>query len=620
MSFRCFLQRILSVLVCLSVTSLVYLYLYPAFHGCAFPLENSPPTASSNAIPHFSNAFLTTLKERLGFPPDQNPPAAHAAAPFRLLVLADPQIEGDSSLPQPQNQLLPRLVKHWKAVRLAETGDDRLNAAKKGVRDILVVDIPRTLRAVRKRIDLRGNDLYLAHIYRTLKWWSRPTHVTVLGDLIGSQWVSDGEFEARAWRYWNRVFRGGVRVDDEVTRTGSEDMSVAADWDEDEDADGDVSEVVLDLDSDDWSNRIINVAGNHDVGYAGDISEERMTRFGREFGRANWDVRFKLPLSTSEDGDHGHGHDSIVPTLHLINLNSLLLDTPAFNPDLQAKTYKYINDLVAHRSHPVEDRTTFTLLLTHLPLHKPDGVCTDGPYFDFHQEDDENSSDGEPRFKAGGLREQNHISEFYSHNGILQGLFGMTGNTQAPAQGVGRNGLILTGHDHTGCDVIHYVDRESGDNGESWSWSSRAYHPKLRSDSSVPSNESQPTPSPSIREVTLRSMMGEYGGNAGLLSVWFDPDPNVREWKYEIAICKFGVQHIWWAVHITAVVTLLLVLFWIVLTVVEGRRGQPGRKNPVSTKPKDSRNQPMAPVKETNSTPTIQVERSSLGVSKGKAG
>jgi hypothetical protein len=56
-----------------------------------------------------------------------------------------------------------------------------------------------------------------------------------------------------------------------------------------------------------------------------------------------------------------------------------------------------------------------------------------------------------------------------------------------------------------------------------------------------------------IREVTLRSMMGSYGGNSGLFSAWFDEAS--EEWRYRIQMCEFGVQHWWWAVHVLDVVT-----------------------------------------------------------------
>ena len=364
------------------------------------------------------------------------------------------------------------------------------------------------------------------------------------------------------------MFRGGERVGDEVTRTGVEGYNKMQE-------DPGLEELGA-VDST-WARKIINIAGNHDIGYSGDASEARLERFERVFGRANWDIRFQHPPT------HNQENSTITPTLHLINLNTLTLDSPAFSQDIQSHGYNYVNDLISHRTYPVEDRTTFTLLLTHLPLHKEDGICTDGPYFTYHESDDEDGPEGIPRFRAEGLREQNHLSEHISANGVLQGIFGMSGDGDAPVGGRGRNGLILTGHDHTGCDVVHFVDRsinnsstaEDGTEGkkddseekkkenESWKWNAKRY-----THHHTPNNHHNTShgdkPPPSIREVTLRSMMGEYGGNAGLLSIWFDARPSVNEWKYEITMCAAGVQHIWWVVHVVDVVTVVVVFVYLV--------------------------------------------------------
>ncbi|KAL2801391.1 hypothetical protein BJX66DRAFT_289726 [Aspergillus keveii] len=548
MVFRCLLSRLLLGLLPLALASTVYLYLYPVFKGCAYPL---PQLAPSNA-PSQPSAFLATFRQHFNSASAQDPEPAI----FRLLVLADPQLEGDSSLPRRENELGARIRRHWDDILATIQAapslvhGDVLSAISAALQILVSEDLPRAFLAARKRLDLLGNDYYLAHIYRTLHWWTRPTHVTVLGDLLGSQWVTDEEFQRRGDRYWHRVFRGGERADDNLTRTGKRGFTGTG-------GNKKLSEPEELPSSPSWAHRIINVVGNHDIGYSGDASERRIERFERVFGRANWDIRFKLPPVASGE----EGKPDLTPTLHVINLNSLTLDTPPYSEDVLGHTYAYLNDIISHRSYAVEDRTTFTLLLTHLPLHKREGVCTDGPYFSFFEADDESEKQ---RYRAGGLREQNHLSEHISANGILQGIFGMNGDeaTKAPWTGQGRNGLILTGHDHTGCDVLHYIDtlppatqtaKQSNDtltNDEEeelprWTWDAKRYSPsdQLHLNSTTPS----------IREITLRSMMGEYGGNAGLLSLWFDAD--AAEWKYAVQMCSAGVQHIWWAVHIVDIVT-----------------------------------------------------------------
>ena len=163
----------------------------------------------------------------------------------------------------------------------------------------------------------------------------------------------------------------------------------------------------------------------------------------------------------------------------------------------------------------------------------------------------------------------------------------MSGDLNAPYSGKGRNGLILTGHDHTGCDVLHYVDRKIGSDSESgaaegehisdaaWSWNAKKYPTEvpagvLESINSDAGFDSAFTPTPAIREVTLRSMMGEFDGNAGLLSVWFDAESS-QEWKYEITTCQLGIQHIWWVIHIVALATLIAALTWVTILITSSR-------------------------------------------------
>lgn len=590
MSLRSLLARILAILLPLSAAATIYLYLYPVFNGCAFPLPRTQATRAetSSVLEKLQqNAVTNTLLQHLHLPDSEtnNQPAI-----FRLLVLADPQLEGDTSLPFPEFELVPRMRTHWRAVQeaignvstttplpLSLLNTNVLSNITTGLWKLANEDIPRSLSATQKRIDLLGNDYYLAHIYRTLFWWTRPTHTTVLGDLLGSQWISDEEFSDRSQRYWDRVFRGGLRVDDDITWTGAVASHTA-----DQDKSDKHLEPLGPGSNPDWPRRIINVAGNHDIGYAGDVSEARMERFEREFGRANWDIRFQHPPvlrgvndSTPEQTD---SVSPVTPTLHVINLNTLIMDTPALSSELQSQSYVYLNDLISHRLYPVEDKSVFTLLLTHLPLHKKDGICTDGPYFTFHEEDDDEGIDGVPRYLAGGLREQNHLSDFVSDTGILRGIFGMSGDENAFLGGRGRKGLILTGHDHTGCDVVHYAEHvtpetetdtkeEKKENGESqtWKWAARRYTQHEHNDS---------TQEPSIREVTLRSMMGEFGGNAGLLSMWFDAD--LGEWDYEITMCPAGVQHVWWAVHVTILVTGVVALLWVLTGFVRGESKKVG--------------------------------------------
>lgn len=468
-------------------------------------------------------AFSDTIRQHVSGHATPGIRSSNLLAPFRLLILADPQLEGDSSLPDPEDGFFPRLQHRWTRLTLPEpTFDFPSTTWRVELRDIILNDIPQTLQALRKRLDLFGNDYYLAHIYRTLHLWTRPTHITVLGDLIGSQWVDDSEFDWRGWRFWNRVMRHGTKVPDKWTERHHGDRMAS-------------------LNDSAWKRRVINIAGNHDIGYAGDISRSRMSRFERVFGKANYDIRFEYTSGQSNPLSNGNEHH---PTLHLVVLNTMNLDTPALDEFLQRESYEYLNTIMNERSRPVEDRSSFTLLLTHIPLHKEAGLCVDAPFFDYWGDDD-----GGGVYRPHGVKEQNHLSYHASRQGILEGIFGMSGHEWAPENGRGRNGLILTGHDHEGCDVWHFVPKnatmreedEKGPAGSNWQavrWG----------------NADVKTSHTGVREVTLRSMMGDFGGNAGLLSAWFDFEEG--EWRYEIQMCKAGVQHFWWAVHVVDTVTI----------------------------------------------------------------
>ena len=501
----------------------VYIYAYPFFHGCGFPAPDGAPS--------------TLIWKKLW------DPKPNAGAPFRLLALGDPQLEGDTSLPDPDASYFPSITSLRSNISVAETLAERAVVISDSFERLIASDVPTVIQAWRKKLDLLGNDYYLAHIYRTMQYFTEPTHISVLGDLLGSQWIEDDEFEYRGWRFWQRVFKFGRRVEDEVTRDSR----------------------IEDLGQDTtWNRRIINIAGNHDVGYAGDMTPERIERFERVFGRSNREIRFRLP--SNDTNEHGWTRtDDQGPELRIVVLNSLNLDTPALNQELQSKTYSFINEVIG-QSRPVEDRKTGTIVLTHVPLHKEEGTCVDAPFFDFY----ENSN-------GGGIKEQNHLS-YHAGKGILEGILGMSGNPSAPGNGLGRNGIILTGHDHEGCDVYHYIPPVEDDAEPQWQaakWS----------DAVQTFNRSRP----GVREVTVRSMMGDFGGNAGLLSAWFDHE--VREWRFAYSSCSIGVQHIWWAIHILDLITIGLLVFALSSAALDTQAlivGLKKRTAGVSRVPKDS--------------------------------
>jgi hypothetical protein len=641
MRLSSFFFTIAWLLAPVALISTTWLYLYPVFHGCAFP---TPP------------AHIDTQGK--------------SKAPFRLLALGDPQLEGDSSLPDPNAPLFPSLRWVVQDLQYAKTLKTRLEIVKEAAAGLIAEDLWKIVKGKRKAIDLWGNDWYLAHIVRQTRWWAEPTHVSVLGDLLGSQWITDGEFEKRAGRYWNVVMRGLEGVPARVYGMKEEDIveDIVGDRDTEEaiaeeSARGELLKAIEDesknnagddelikdepdeqkqeavdeakqeegakslrtpswggtievLGADQhWAKRVINIAGNHDVGYAGDLDISRVARFEKAFGSVNWDIWFTLPNTTA---------DQTPPALRIVVLNSMNIDTPAWNFELQSETYSFMNHIIT-TARPVEDKTHATVLLTHIPLEKQPGICVDSPLFNYFDE-------------GQGLREQNMLSG-HSSKTILEGVFGMSGNQFAAGSGMGRRGIVLNGHDHEGCDTVHFIRQEGANDGcnantvkldeaywptvtstpivqpihtpapESFDLSAlnpfdvltcprpvqaeeppppepqttgwRAYpfpnrpfsitHDPVANVSSCTSIQS----SPHIREITLRSMMGDFSGHAGFLSAWFDNSKGERgEWVFEFASCGVGIQHWWWGVHSVDFALVVMIVLGLVIKGWENIRGK----------------------------------------------
>jgi hypothetical protein len=145
----------------------------------------------------------------------------------------------------------------------------------------------------------------------------------------------------------------------------------------------------------------------------------------------------------------------------------------------------------------------------------------DGPFFSY--------------FSNGGVREQNHLSEDLSKR-----LAGCLKRTQSS--------IVLNGHDHEGCDSFHYRDPPSTNNdNDNDATEYPTAIPRTIHYRDFPSLSAEQK-AESVREITVRSMMGSYGGHAGFLSGWFNVEAG--EWQFEYASCGFGVQHIWWVCNV----------------------------------------------------------------------
>ena len=359
------------------------------------------------------------------------------------------------------------------------------------------------------RLDTFGNDYYLGHIFRTMYNRLKPSHVVVMGDLFSSQWIGDSEFFNRTVRYTKRLFNRDVKwLYDLQEEHHGDDGTYKVNWVEWADnlnkirtGDRPMNFSFGYQDIYNWTSAenylFINVSGNHDIGYSGDATYQHMARYRELLGKDNYWIEYNAGT------DHAW---------RIIVLNDLLLEGPALQPELLETNWEFLYQLFERKFEGS------TVLLTHIPFYKPSGLCYDGPEFRYYPEDYQR----EP-YKSKLLRSQNHLSAEAS-NRVLNLIF----DAEKP-------GIILTGHDHEGCETVYNKDDKGN-----WTASKTTDPKKLN-----------------IKEITVRSMMGEYHGNTGLVTGHFNEA--TRQWEWSFNLCPFSIQHIWW---FTKVVTIITGFLW----------------------------------------------------------
>lgn len=369
-----------------------------------------------------------------------------------------------------------------------------------------------------KRLDNLGNDYYMRHIYQVMKKRLDPTFVTMMGDLLSSQWIGDSEFFNRTRRIVNRSFPRPERqvltqleicdkhedLDwmgyfyefyDNLNKGFFKDPNFyhfenVYDWD---------SEGPF-LDKETGLNKeplFLNVTGNHDIGY-GDTTFQHMCRWSTLFGKSNYWIEY--------DNDTSH-------PWRIVMLNSLAIDGPMLEPVFKDYVWQFIETLERRKYNGS------TILLTHVPMYKRTGLCNDGPRFEYYEAE---GCHGCSPSRVGLLKSQNHLSEEATQR-ILNAVFRE-----------GKSGIILTGHDHYGCDNYYNYQEETNQ----WVASKTIDSMKW------------------IREVTVRSIMGDYHGTMGIMTGHFDK--NSDAWEFDYSECRFTIQHVWWAAHICTLIALLL--------------------------------------------------------------
>ncbi|OBA19803.1 hypothetical protein METBIDRAFT_44900 [Metschnikowia bicuspidata var. bicuspidata NRRL YB-4993] len=364
-----------------------------------------------------------------------------------------------------------------------------------------------------KRLDNYGNDYYLGHIYNIMKRRLQPSHVAVMGDQFSLQWIYDSEFYNRTRRFVERLFPRGAAYKKTVLDTWAkhEDYDWQAWLEREEKLDPrdrflsrsyrDIYDWYLpDSPQPNFENPLfINLTGNHDVGYSGDATWQHMARFHLLFGQNNYVITYNAGLPEE---------------WRLVVLDSLMLEGPALQEQFREYTWSFLENLKQSNA----GFKGSTILLTHIPFYKKSGLCADGPEHIYYDENYER----EP-YKNGKLRSQNHLL-YETTQQVLDIVF----------PNADKEGIILTGHDHVGCDTWY-----SHINGE---WVSD--HEKKQSDRKH------------IHEVVVRAMMGEFDGQTGLVTGQFDYAESA--WKFEFTYCSFVIQHVWWASKVTLLLAVLL--------------------------------------------------------------
>ncbi|QPG73842.1 hypothetical protein FOA43_001157 [Brettanomyces nanus] len=360
-----------------------------------------------------------------------------------------------------------------------------------------------------KRLDNYANDYYIGHIYNMMKPRLNPTHVAVMGDMFSSQWIGDSEFYNRTGRFMNRLFPRPINQTfaelDFIAKHEDADWESHFGWFNKQLHEGKFArddlygyENVRDWSSANLTTEplFINITGNHDIGY-GDTTYQHMCRWRILFGKDNYWIEY------DNDTDH---------PWRIVVLNSLALDGPLLQPEFQEYEWQFV-DALANKSY-----NGTTILMTHIPMYKREGLCSDGPYVDYF-----NKTNCPPgaNCRLGLLKSENHL-QYETSQRVLNAAFKNS------------SGIIMTGHDHVGC--VNYYNYDSETN--IWEASKDITSPKH------------------IRELTVRSIMGEFDGNTGIVTGHFNY--TAHNWDFDYTTCPFTIQHVWWGAKVSLALAILL--------------------------------------------------------------
>ncbi|CAG8533421.1 6401_t:CDS:2 [Diversispora eburnea] len=207
-----------------------------------------------------------------------------------------------------------------------------------------------------------------------------------------------------------------------------------------------------------YKHEFINLTGNHDIGYSRDITKHRVDRWEKEFGK----MSFNRWIPSKEQILSTYNIDEDNKKYHrLAVINSMNID-----------------------EREQENYQTPLILLLHIPIFKKGGLCVDGPMtvVDEHE----------------FIIEQNHLS-YNASKFILTKL---------------KPKFIFAGHDHEGCDITHVIHMNNDGDYSLEAYRTFDFEARKKESGYLDGKRTWV-----IREITVRSVMGEFGGNAGLFEI-----------------------------------------------------------------------------------------------------
>lgn len=330
-----------------------------------------------------------------------------------------------------------------------------------------------------------------------------------MGDMFSSQWIGDSEFYNRTKRMLTRLFprpeAQTVTELDFIKAHKDVDWRAHFHWFNEALNEGKFTNPSSYHYSDvrDWTGAnltdeplFINITGNHDIGY-GDTTYQHMCRWRKLFGKDNFWIEY----------DNGTDH-----AWRIVVLNSLALDGPFLQPEFGRYDWQFVETL---EKRPYNGTT---ILMTHIPMYKKEGLCADGPFVDHF-----NKTNCPPKAncKIGLLKSENHL-QYKTSQRVLNAVFRNS------------SGIIMTGHDHVGCVNYYNYDPETA----TWEASKNITSEKH------------------IQELTVRSVMGEFEGNTGIVTGHFNH--NTHNWDFGYSTCSFSIQHVWWGAKLSLALAVLL--------------------------------------------------------------